>query len=231
MCKMIVNQWKLEKIIVVVLACAIVFGTLIEGALSVSLYKTDGETGIGGMVPMGISLIVLMFVGISSFSQGYNQAVALGRARKNYVIAYYINIVLCTVGCILGSLLTDMANSVICSTILKTDTWKKSFINIFFDNLPLVIIGVLLYAAAMMCISGLYLRFGKVAFWIIWGLYMVGVFAGPGLLARKNIKITITKEMVQQLQGTLGIAIGLTATMILLVVTWAITYKAEVKNY
>lgn len=231
MCKMIISQWKMEKAIVPILASVILFATLIEGVLNVNVYKLDGDIGIGGMVPMVVSLAVLIIIALGSFIQGYNQAVALGRARKNYVTAYYINLVLCAMGCVVVSLLLGMANSAICSNVVKTDIWDKSFANAFIDNMPLVIVGLLLYAAMVMCISGLYLRFGRVAFWIMWGLYMIAIFAGPGLLDRFNIKFSITKEMAQNLQGLLGIVIGLVATLVLLVITWATTHKTKVKNY
>lgn len=162
------------------MAAFTVGGCLFGSILLFIITKTSGEeetyfqlgTLFGCFITCMYSFIVTAF----GMVNGFNLEVSLGCTRKHFFVSFYlINVLanLVAVGMLLAMCQAEAAFSRVCYPTLVNEVelfpylWKAG---------PLI--AVLLPMAGMF-VSALHMRFGRIASWVLWFLWMFGFLAVP----------------------------------------------------
>lgn len=142
----------------------------------------------------------VMFCGIMAAVQmplSFNMEVSLGCTRKHFVGSFYAAMLVCSVICWAVVLVIGVIENAMNAAMYPT--WKSEF-----DMLPYVIkwgLPVLAAVAVIGCFCGvLVMHFGKVAFWILWALWMIGCIGFPQISEA-------VEEAPDSMYGKLGAAV------------------------
>ncbi len=234
--KALSNQIKTRKSNIIVILATMIM-TYVVGVVLISglLHSDDTATRyivIGTPLALGMGLFVNFFLIIGNYIEGFQTSIAMGRTRKTYIIANYISECLIILGMVLMSVvmffIENAVNNIIYVGYEYNDVYKDIFSN--FGYIAVVAIVILVLPIVGMFVSALYQRFGKVVFWVVWGVYMLVTMSGSGLeavvmnnIANLMLDNTIVKAVIA--------VVAVIAVIGMAVSTMSLSLKQEVKNY
>lgn len=144
---------------------------------------TDNEyMKAGNIMALLLGAIVFLFMGILAIKGDFNLAIGMGKTRKNYVVARYLLSML-NVLIILGIVwITGTLEGGIYKVIYPNSVCRFDLGELLFR--PQLVLGILLALPAVILLLGvLLLKYGKIAFWVLWCIWMVGCLGIPRIMA------------------------------------------------
>lgn len=181
----------------ILLGCA-VFGKIL---FAITAYFDKETVSYFPLATVLISIVAVMYGGIMAavqISMCFNIEVAMGCTRKHYFCSFYIA---SFVGNLISYVLILGVN-VLENAMNKTlyPTWASEI-----DTLPYILKWGIPALVLVTIIGGLcgtlMMRFGKIAFWIMWAIWMIGCIGGPQIS-------DAVEEAPDSVYGRIGLAIG-----------------------
>lgn len=174
MIKRIIDTWKLTATelyvtLLFMLGCGI-FGLIIEGVV----LTVDAEANsaiIGTLFAIFVGIFANWLFGIFAFGNSFNTVMSLGSTRKEFLIANgvtdYVNVIIETIAIIIFY----FVESFLCKVIYA----DREFDNlVWFLADYRIVLGIIIILPAIKMLGGaLILKFKKVAYWIMWALWIV----------------------------------------------------------
>ena len=184
MLKRIFSVWKhnlseLYTTLLIMLVCWIVGIIILAALLKFDLEATTCVT-IGTLLAVFIVIFMNIIFGIISFGCSFNTAISFGSTRKEFLVAEgvtaYLNMAIETaIILIMHSMETALYKMIYTGRECED-------MGAFLSNYRLVLGIVLVIPAVRMFCGAFILKYRRVAYWTLWGLWMVG-FMGAGNFA------------------------------------------------
>lgn len=164
--------------------------------LSVMLLIFSDSTkyvSIGGILGIFGAVLFSMGIGVGFFSAYYETALSMGQTRKGYIVSAFTTNFMVLISNLLLLLPLSSISELARRTFFSSLATADGFYGIF--NIDFVIqwwwVGLLasfFMVCCGMCIGALIQRWGRKAFWVLWGVYIVGfLFGGKFAHIMKNI--------------------------------------------
>lgn len=193
-----------------------------------------------------VALVMVLFLGwittMVMFSFGFQMAVTMGRTRRKYAVsALCANMLQLLAG--LAAVYPTMWASLLVKRVFfpalpfEGGTWQASSPTYFMYHRHLGLtlgIGLLLVLVGM-ALGALMMRYGRVAFWIMWGICVFGG-AGVGLISRlveSSPRLTaVLAACGTWVRNMPGLALALAWALVMVILSgigWLLVRKASVR--
>lgn len=174
-----INQlWQILSII----AGAWSLGMVIMYSILISMGKLDEPImNVGLLLASIIGAMSVLAVTFVFYAIHFNIAVSMGASRKQFLlesslVLFAQSIIHITFIFVLGSL-----ELLIAKTFFKGAPLDSNLIKLDLNMLLFLLGGAIAIIAIGIFVGALLHRFGRTAFWILWGIYMFFAFGGVGL--------------------------------------------------
>lgn len=227
---MLKRQWELRKDEVMLIAIIMAIMTLVMSAFVnvIVAIADDGEEFIqmapaAGVIGVGISLI---FCAGFAFAGRFNLAISCGETRKSFVCGDLLFTLLegiIAMGMVLLiSPIEKMILQAVAGDSVIIDTGKYIF------HAEYIIWGVLFIIALTMLCNALTMRYGKIAFWIIWAAWMI-CSLGSSKIIPFLLHTEWIKEFLQKVLPATGtLVVGYLLVPVMLGIAWGYLRKQRV---
>lgn len=183
MLKNISNIWKLNlSELYMMLATIFGGGILVMIVMAIVLAADQESTVAAGGTFMALLLwaMVNVILGMMGSENNFNMIVSLGCRRKDYMISQMVTVYL--------NMLIEVA-AVFVLYMIEKPMWKMIYPNREYEKLveyafePKILLAIMLLIPAIRLFMGAaILKFGKIAYWFIWAVWMVCSFGGGKLV-------------------------------------------------
>lgn len=234
MIKNISNVWKLN-VSELYMMLAVVFCSGIVGMLIVSIaFAADQEsttvTAGGTFFALLIWAIVNAALGIAGYQNNFNLMVSLGCTRKDYMIAQIATVYLNMISEAVLIFLIYIIEKTMWRVIFPNKEYVKLVEYVFEHQILLAII--LLVPAIRLFVGAAILRFGKIAYWLIWAVWMIGCWCSRMLVSylahHHESWLFVLVNNVKNMSDIMQMTSICLITMVLLILAYHFTKKKAV---
>lgn len=227
---MLKRQWELRKGELMLIAIIVASMTLGMSALVniIVAIVDDGEEFVqmapaAGIVGVGISLI---FCAGFTFAGRFNLAISCGETRKSFVWGEFLFTLLEGTIAMGMVLLISPIEKIILQAVagnrIIIDTGKYIF------HAEYIIWGVLFIIALIMLCNALTMRYGKIAFWIMWAVWMI-CSLGSSKIIPFIMHTEWIKDFLQKVLPATGtLVVGYLLVPVMLGIAWGYLRKQRV---
>lgn len=195
-----------------------IFGILIVLVILVMDGSGEDYGKLGAMLALMFGVILVFFGGIFTVQSEFNLAISMGKTRKYFVPARYLELALNVLVMLAVVMLVDWVEGMLYPAIYPQAVCEFS-IDLLLHNGG-VLIGIVFGAPALILLFGaLLMRFSTKFFWVLWALWMILFVGGPRFLTgiRKNPDSIPGRIGLKLLDFVAGItSVQLTVVLILL---------------
>ncbi len=234
MIKNISNVWKLN-VSELYMMLAVVFCSGIVGMFVVSIaFAADQEsttvTAGGTFFALLIWAIVNAVLGITGYQNNFNLMVSLGCTRKDYMIAQIATVYLNMISEAVLIFLIYIIEKTMWRVIFPNKEYVKLVEYVFEHQILLAII--LLVPAIRLFVGAAILRFGKIAYWLIWAVWMIGCWCSRMLVSylahHHESWLFVLVNNVKNMSDIMQMISICLITVVLLILTYHFTKKQAV---
>lgn len=218
-----------------ILLGSIIFGKILFVVIQHFDHEVDTYFPLGTIMGILVLVIVngiLVMVGISIY---FNTQVSMGCTRKDFFISFYASEILWSVAGLAMLILFNVLDDKL--SALMYPQMKNEII-----LLPYLLKWGLPVAVAVILVGGLcgalVMRFGRIAFWVLWGIWMVGCVLGPQIAdaadeAPGSVFGLIgggIKGVVMGISANIWMVLILVLCVVSVTVSWMILRKQQVNS-
>ncbi|MEG2206169.1 MAG: hypothetical protein RRY03_05790 [Oscillospiraceae bacterium] len=153
----------------------------------VVIAKADTYMNLSMPICAMLSLFVILIDNVSYFSIEFEQAIRMSRTRKGYLASTCLFDLVQGLSCVLLLAVFALIDNLVYGVFFKSLPLDAEYINVFtMENLGYAVGAIVALICISIFIGALLQRFGKAAFWVVWGVYMF--FALFGINISKYIE-------------------------------------------
>lgn len=160
-----------------------IFGMLI--AFCILIFEKDSYGKIGAVLALVFGIILLFFGGIFFIQGEFNIAISMGKTRKYFVPARYLEQVLNILVMLAVVMLINWLEGLVYPAICPQAVCEFDIDSLLHNAGALI--GIIFGAPVLVLLFGaLLMRFSAQFFWVFWALWMVLFVGGPRIMSAVN---------------------------------------------
>lgn len=227
---MLKRQWELRKEELIVITIIMVIMTLgLSAFVNIILAVADGGEEFVEIAPafgvIGVAISLILFVGFS-FASRFNLAISCGETRKSFMTGYLLSSLFESVFAMGITLIASWIERIILRVVAQDAVIIETGKYVF--QMKYLVLGVMFVIALVMLCNALTMRYGKIAFWIIWAVWMV-CSLGSSKIISFIVHTEWIKDFLQKVLPATGtLVVGYLLVPVMLGIAWGYLRKQRV---